>query len=135
MPPSAAINRNSTSRRALLVLGLVALSYPLLRFIGFKVPRKPRKIEINTAAPASGVVTHTDFILFDREGASWAVSRKCTHLGCRVNYHEQDNILECPCHQSRFSPDGKVVHGPAKRDLVIYEVEKREAPPFYTVIT
>lgn len=117
----------------MLVLALLALALPLLRFIGFKVPRKPRIIELSSAAPASGVVTHAEFILFDREGRTWAVSRKCTHLGCRVGYHELGNYLECPCHQSRFTPEGAVVHGPAKVNLTIYPVEKRDVAPYYVV--
>lgn len=120
-------------RRRLLGLGLLALLYPLLRFIGFRVPPKPRKIEITTAAPANGVLVHSEFILFDRDGTSWALARKCTHLGCKVNFHEQGNYLECPCHQSRFSPEGKVVHGPAKIDLSTYAVEKRDTAPYYVV--
>lgn len=128
-----AAQKPRNNRRMLLGLGLLALIFPLLRFVGFRVPAKPRKIEINTTAPANGVLVHSDFILFDRDGASWALTRKCTHLGCKVSYHEQGNYLECPCHQSRFSPQGKVVHGPAKIDLIAYTVEKRDTAPYYVV--
>jgi len=121
------------NRRMLLGLGLLAIIYPLLRFIGFRVPPKPRKIEIATTTPANGVLVHSEFILFDRDGTSWALARKCTHLGCKVNYHEQGNYLECPCHQSRFSPEGKVVNGPAKSDLATYAVEKRDTAPYYVI--
>jgi nitrite reductase/ring-hydroxylating ferredoxin subunit len=121
------------NRRTLLGLGLLALVYPLLRFVGFRVPTKPRKVEISTTAPANGVLIHSEFILFDRDGMSWALARKCTHLGCKVNYHDQGNYLECPCHQSRFSPDGKVMHGPARIDLTTYTVEKHNTAPFYVV--
>lgn len=121
------------SRRRLLAMGALTLIYPLLRFINYRVPRKPQKIEISTTAPAGGVLTHGEFILFDRGDAAWAVSRKCTHLGCKINFHEQGNYLECPCHQSRFSPAGKLVRGPAKVDLAVYPVEKRDVAPYYIV--
>ena len=120
-------------RRSILLIGLLALVYPLLRFIGFRIPAKPRKVEISSTPPATGVLAVKDLILFDRDNKTWAVSRKCTHLGCKLNYHEIGDYLECPCHQSRFSPAGLVVNGPAKRDLQIYEVEKREKPPYYVV--
>ncbi|MFV0438732.1 MAG: ubiquinol-cytochrome c reductase iron-sulfur subunit [Desulfopila sp.] len=131
--PSQSPSRHSRSRRSLLAVTLVVLGYPLLRFIGFKLPVKPRKIEINTAVPASGVLVQTEFLLFDRNGKTWALSRKCTHLGCRVNYHEEGNYIECPCHQSRFSPTGQLSNGPAKSDLPVYQVEKRDTAPFYIV--
>lgn len=138
----SSIPQNSTSndqpkigRRYLLAMGLMALLYPLLRFASYKVPRKPKKFEINTQPPASGVLINTEFILFDRDDTTWAVSRKCTHLGCKVNFHEQGNYLECPCHQSRFSAAGKVVKGPAKDSLTVYPVEKRDTSPYYIVTT
>ena len=131
---SGTVGERRRTRRRLLWLGMLALCYPLLRFIGFRVPAKPRRIEINTTTPASGVLVHTDFLLFDRDGASWALPRKCTHLGCKVNFHEEENLVECPCHQSRFTIDGKVIHGPAKKDLVKYHVEKRDTAPFYIIV-
>lgn len=134
MPPKTASARQPRNgRRYLLTLGLLALTYPLLRFLGYRVPRKPRTIEVNSRPPVSGVLSSADFILFDREGSTWAVSRKCTHLGCKVNFHEQGNYLECPCHQSRFSANGEVVRGPAKDNLVVYQVEKRDTAPYYII--
>lgn len=120
-------------RRSLLLFGLLLLTYPLLYFAGYRIPRKPRKISINTKIPATGIHTTKDIILFDQDGKSWAVSRKCTHLGCRVSYHEVEGYLECPCHQSRFSPDGQVLHGPAKKALPVYEVKKHDQPPYYVI--
>lgn len=132
---TAPARQSRIGRRYLLALGLLTLAYPLLRFIGYKVPRKPRIIEVNSKPPVSGVLSTTDFILFDREGTTWAVSRKCTHLGCKVSFHEQGNYLECPCHQSQFSADGKVVRGPAKTNLAVYPVEKRDSAPYYRITT
>jgi Rieske Fe-S protein len=124
-----------TPRRSILAIGLLALVYPLLRFIGYEVPRKPRKLEIHKELPANGIMVNSDYILFDRDNKTWAVSRKCTHLGCKINYHENDNILECPCHQSRFTIEGGVTRGPAKENLTIYPVEKRDTSPYYIITT
>lgn len=51
-------------------------------------------------------------------------SSRCTHLGCRINLAE-GNELVCPCHGSRFNLDGSVVHGPATRYLqpLRYEID------------
>jgi Rieske Fe-S protein len=123
------------SRRSLFtLLGSLALSYPLLRFIGFKVPKKPLRVDVHKSAPANGVLIMQDFILFDRNGECWALSRKCTHLGCKLNYLEEIDILECPCHQSKFnSISGAVLEGPAKRSLHFFPVEIREKDPRYVV--
>jgi cytochrome b6-f complex iron-sulfur subunit len=126
-------SKEGKERIPLLFFGLLLLLYPLFYFIGYRIPRKPRKIEINTKTPATGIQATKDIILFDRDGKSWAVSRKCTHLGCRVSYHEVEGYLECPCHQSRFSPEGLVLHGPAKKALPLYKVEKHEQPPYYVI--
>lgn len=125
----------SITRRSLISwLGALTLTYPILRFIGFKVPRKPIQVDIHKSAPANGIIISSDFILFDKDGSCWALSRKCTHLGCKLNYLEETNILECPCHQSKFnSTTGAVIEGPAKRPIHFYAVEKRDNDPLYVV--
>jgi cytochrome b6-f complex iron-sulfur subunit len=98
--------------------------YPLLRFISFTVKDKPRHVTVPAPLPLSGYHAGRDFLLFagtDRK-KPFAVSRTCTHLGCRVSYLEDKKIIECPCHQSRFRTTGTVVSGPAKRNLTTLEV-------------
>lgn len=43
----------------------------------------------------------------------------CTHLGCELNYNEVTDTWDCPCHGSRFTKDGKVIEGPAQKDLEV----------------
>lgn len=125
------------SRRKLLsILGSLAFFYPILQFVGFRIPIKPTLVNINKPVPASGYLVTTGFILFDREDKCWALSRTCTHLGCKINYHEDQDFLECPCHQSRFNVEtGKVIKGPAQKPLSFLPVEKRSDDPLYVVTT
>ena len=53
----------------------------------------------------------------DEDGEVHAVSPICTHRGCQVQFNNAERTWDCPCHGSRFDVDGKVVHGPAVRDL------------------
>ncbi|MBE0584508.1 MAG: Rieske 2Fe-2S domain-containing protein, partial [Desulfofustis sp.] len=95
----------------------------------FKVPRKPKIIEVSGTVKQDGQLLKQDFILFSRDAELWAVSRVCTHLGCRLSFKEREGYLECPCHQSRFSIHGTVINGPAERNLPRYRVEQKGAPP------
>lgn len=49
-----------------------------------------------------------------------AYSAICPHTGCEVvNWHQDTQILECPCHNSQYDPKagGKVIAGPSPRGL------------------
>jgi glycine/D-amino acid oxidase-like deaminating enzyme/nitrite reductase/ring-hydroxylating ferredoxin subunit len=50
-------------------------------------------------------------------GALHTVSAVCTHMGCKVSWNPAEASWDCPCHGSRFAPDGTVLHGPALRAL------------------
>ncbi|HWP12986.1 MAG TPA: FAD-dependent oxidoreductase [Ramlibacter sp.] len=47
------------------------------------------------------------------DGELFAVSPVCTHLGCKVHWNSVETSWDCPCHGSRFRPDGSVIEGPA----------------------
>lgn len=53
----------------------------------------------------------------DEAGALHSCSAKCTHLGCVVQFNSAERSWDCPCHGSRFSTDGDVLHGPATSPL------------------
>jgi cytochrome b6-f complex iron-sulfur subunit len=52
----------------------------------------------------------------------YAVSAVCTHLGCITQWKPDANMIECPCHGSKFKSDGKKVEGPAPRSLPHFSI-------------
>ncbi len=74
-----------------------------------------------------------------REGSEvYAISTVCTHLGCIVK--PSPTGFNCPCHGSKFAPDGAVIRGPAPKALPWLQVraegggavtidESSEVPP------
>lgn len=56
----------------------------------------------------------------DAAGKLTLCSAACTHLGCVVEWNTSEKTWDCPCHGSRFAPDGHVVNGPARDALSPY---------------
>jgi menaquinol-cytochrome c reductase iron-sulfur subunit len=52
-----------------------------------------------------------------------ALEPQCTHLGCAYHWDDIRKQFLCPCHNSVFSIDGKVLEGPAPRPLDRYEAK------------
>jgi Rieske Fe-S protein len=46
-----------------------------------------------------------------------AISTRCAHLGCPVNYVAAAKSFVCPCHGGVYDFDGKVIGGPPVRPL------------------
>ncbi len=56
------------------------------------------------------------YIVRSTEGF-YAVSAVCTHLGCITQWKPEANQIACPCHGSKFTPEGAKIEGPAPRPL------------------
>ena len=56
------------------------------------------------------------FVILRKGPELLAVSSECTHRQCKLKLGAQHTFV-CPCHGSRFDSRGKVLEGPAKRDL------------------
>jgi Rieske Fe-S protein len=63
-------------------------------------------------ANAKGNVTYGGYAV-KHAGKVTFLAVTCSHLGCSVNFVKEAKRFECPCHGSRFSLDGQVIHGPA----------------------
>jgi glycine/D-amino acid oxidase-like deaminating enzyme/nitrite reductase/ring-hydroxylating ferredoxin subunit len=63
------------------------------------------------------------------DGRFHECSAVCTHLGCVVQWNDVESSWDCPCHGSRFSPDGEVLNGPAARPLERHDAADDETIP------
>ena len=53
----------------------------------------------------------------DTQGQLHAVSSACTHMGGNVGFNDTEKSWDCPCHGARFDIEGKLLNGPATKDL------------------
>jgi cytochrome b6-f complex iron-sulfur subunit len=56
----------------------------------------------------------------------YAVSAVCTHLGCITQWKPDADQIACPCHGSKFKPDGTKIEGPAPRPLPHFAISLTE---------
>jgi glycine/D-amino acid oxidase-like deaminating enzyme/nitrite reductase/ring-hydroxylating ferredoxin subunit len=91
-----------------------------LRFVGDRVT-KPGRRSAEDLLPGEGDIVRLGgervAAYRDEAGTLHAVSPTCTHLGCQVNFNAAERSWDCPCHGSRFAPDGSVLQGPAVHGL------------------
>lgn len=77
--------------------------------------------EIVEIAPEEGrVIIYEDkklAIYKDEQGKLHPLNPACTHIKCMVAFNNSEKVWECPCHGSRFSIDGEMFTGPARKDL------------------
>jgi Rieske Fe-S protein len=60
----------------------------------------------------------------DKAGKVSAVSAVCPHMRCIVEWNNKDKSWDCPCHGSKFNIEGKVIKGPALKDLPAKKLDK-----------
>lgn len=56
------------------------------------------------------------------DGGFLALSLRCTHLGCSINWEEDKKRFICPCHASAFEINGNVQNPPAPSALDYFPV-------------
>lgn len=69
----------------------------------------------------------------DSETTVRALDPVCTHKGCKVAYNSAAKRIECPCHRSAFDLDGKVIEGPASKDLKNYQGQLKDQNILFTL--
>ncbi|MCC6989745.1 MAG: FAD-dependent oxidoreductase [Acidobacteria bacterium] len=103
--------------------------YPLRR-LHDAVTSAPAVSEASLALGGGAIleVDGTVAAVYRRQDGSVArLSAACPHMGCRVAWNDAEATWDCPCHGSRFAPDGAVLAGPAETPLVPLE-EPRSGP-------
>jgi isorenieratene synthase len=66
-----------------------------------------------------------DHVFAVNKGTDQALSLTCTHQGCTVSKQPDGKFL-CPCHGALYDKNGKVLRGPAQRDLTKYKVIQQQ---------
>jgi len=81
-------------------------------------------------APGSGAIMRRGLekiaVYRDAQGQVHECHAKCPHLGCVVHWNPAETTWDCPCHGSRFDAYGKVINGPANRDLAPAEPSREQ---------
>ena len=130
----------ASSRRSLLnwllggsLAGWAATAlYPILNYLS-PLPTSGSTGEAELGDEARGDLAAAGFaivalgaervIVFqDAQSQLRALSAKCTHEGCTVQYKADESIVWCACHNGRFDVDGRVLSGPPPRPLAAYKV-------------
>lgn len=60
----------------------------------------------------------------DEHNELHACSGVCSHLGGILQWNGEERSFDCPVHGSRFTPEGKVINGPALYDLKKVEIKE-----------
>ncbi|MCO5388277.1 FAD-dependent oxidoreductase [Desulfosporosinus sp.] len=68
-------------------------------------------------AKVTDVKGHRAGVYKDYHNEFHIVDTTCTHMGCEVQWNDAEHSWDCPCHGSRFTVDGKIVEGPAMKEL------------------
>jgi cytochrome b6-f complex iron-sulfur subunit len=66
--------------------------------------------------------TQRFFVVRERDEI-YALSARCAHLGCTVNWFADQRIFKCPCHGSEYHSNGANFAGPAPRPLDRFRIE------------
>ena len=114
------------SQGILTACGLIGLG-GVLRFLSFQQGQAmPDKLDLGPAADypqgSRTVLSQAGAILLHTPAGFQALSLTCPHLGCQVQQTAEG--FACPCHNSRFDAEGRLIHGPADRPLQTLRVEQ-----------
>lgn len=53
----------------------------------------------------------------DTDGTIYTVKPVCTHMGCILEWNQDECSWDCPCHGSRYDVTGKILNNPALEPL------------------
>jgi Rieske Fe-S protein len=122
-------NRRSFVKRIIGALGVgaVALKSPVA--FAEKLALPLNKVAALKKVGGSATVTLSGkeiLIIRDTDKTVRGLSAKCTHRDCPMSYNKKTRKIDCSCHGSSFDLNGKVLGGPAKKDLKRYAARLSE---------
>lgn len=104
------------------------LSYNLGMVATLLKTRNVPKRSVLKLEPGTGKVTRLGGkrigIYKDEESRLHLVDATCPHLRCGLRFNPIEKTYDCKCHGSRFNYKGKLLDGPALRDLYRIEIEE-----------
>lgn len=111
-----------TNRRIFLKLGSMSI-FSLFALLWNKATRQFIHSQQNKQTPIvfdkhKPVQFSEDYIIVKGEGQITVLSSHCSHLGCRIKELRNEKLI-CPCHGSEYDLTGKVLRGPATKNLEV----------------
>lgn len=97
-------------------IGAGTLIFPALRLINSQ-NEGSGVTKISLSSLSYDVNSVKNFFIIKEKGGFRALSRSCTHLGCELKFDPLSKKFICPCHKSEFDLEGKVLKGPALKNL------------------
>jgi glycine/D-amino acid oxidase-like deaminating enzyme/nitrite reductase/ring-hydroxylating ferredoxin subunit len=76
--------------------------------------------QINELAAEQGAILGRGvkrYAVFRGENGIQAYTAICPHMGCVVQWNNEEKTFDCPCHGSRFTKEGVVINGPSTANL------------------
>jgi cytochrome b6-f complex iron-sulfur subunit len=134
------LTRRGFARLAFSGVGLCyagAVGYPVYRYLKSPVQKAQlaaavTEVTIKDAQklPAGSALVFRfgvePCLLIHHEDGKWvALSAKCTHLGCTVQYESAKKRIFCACHGGTYDPEtGRNVAGPPPKPLKTFVVKE-----------
>lgn len=113
----------------------VSFLYPVLRYLVPPIASEPSLTEFELDVKASDVPLNSGriiplggkpvLLLRTADGEFRALTAKCTHLDCTVQYRAARADIWCACHNGTYDLTGANVSGPPPRPLTALEVKVR----------
>ena len=129
------MDRRTFNNRLLGFTGLATLGsifYPVIRYL---IPPKTAESTASSVVAASiNEIPINGFkivpfggkpmiLVRQKEKTFVALSAKCTHLDCIVQYKEDAKNIWCACHNGLYDLTGKNIAGPPPRPLQAFKVD------------
>ena len=121
---SSQLPSRALTRRAALAASAAGLTAVAVAGCAAKEPKAPgapgevvaTRDELTGGTLVTRTANGSDIVLVAHDDDLHAFTAVCPHAGCIV--HEQDGVLDCPCHGSKFNLEtGDVEQGPATQGL------------------